>query len=377
MLDYGTLKVIWWLLIVALFVLFFIFGGRDFGACILLPWVGKNDLQRRLIINSIGTTWEGNQVWLVTAAGATFAAWPLVYATAFSGLYVALFIVLGSLILRPPGIDFRGKLASSYWRTMWDYALFLSGFIPALIFGVALGNLFLGLPYRFDDLMHSHYEGSFFQLLHPFTVLFGLAAISILSFHGGAFLQAKVGAAELSSIKRVNVVLGVVFVMIFVGLGTWILQMPGYEIQSIKNIHEAFLPLSKIVTVVPNGWVHNYGLYPKLWGFPIATIAMMLLASIMVAIDYPKVAFTLSSASIITALSTAAVSLFPFILPSSLMPNHSLTIWDAVSSHRTLFYMFIVAVVFLPIILGYTFWVFRVLRGRLNESELLTNHASY
>lgn len=377
MIDYAALKLIWWLFIVALFVLFFIFGGRDFGACILLPWMGKNDLQRRLIINSIGSTWEGNQVWLVTAGGALFAAWPLVYATAFSGLYYAFLIVLMSLILRPPGFDFRGKLESSSWRSLWDYSLFVSGIVPALIFGVGLGNLFLGLPFYFDETMRSHYEGSFFQLLTPLTVGFGLASIILLAFHGGVFLQAKVGASVLGAIKRTNILLGAIFVFLFIALGAWVVKLSGFEINAIQDVHTAFLPVQKTVSVVSQGWSHNYNQFPVLWGFPIATMVIMLIAIFSTAIDFPKVAFTLSSLAITTALSTAAIALFPFILPSSLNPNHSLTIWDAVSSHRTLFYMFVVAIFFLPIILGYTFWVFRVLRGRLTENELLSNKSSY
>lgn len=377
MIDYGTLKLIWWIFIIALFALFFVFGGRDFGACILLPWMGKNDVQRRLIINSIGSTWEGNQVWFVTAGGALFAAWPLVYATAFSGLYYAFLIVLMSLILRPPGFDFRGKLESSSWRTLWDYSLFISGIVPALIFGVGLGNLFLGVPFYFDETMRSHYEGSFFQLLTPLTVVFGLASIVLLAFHGGAFLQAKVGASVLTAIKRTNVLLGTIFVFLFIALGAWTIKLSGFEITAIHDVHGAILPIQKTVSLAAQGWLHNYSQVPALWGFPIATVIIMLMAVLFVAMDYSKVAFTLSSLAIITALSTAAIALFPFILPSSLNPNHSLTIWDSVSSHRTLFYMFIVAIVFLPIVLAYTFWVFRVLRGRLTENEILSNNASY
>lgn len=377
MIDYAILKIIWWGFIVALFALFFVFGGRDFGACILLPFMGKNDMQRRLIINSVGTTWEGNQVWLITAGGALFAAWPLVYATAFSGLYYAFLLVLVALILRPPGFDFRGKLSSPRWRSLWDYALFISGIVPALIFGVGLGNLFLGLPFYFDETMRSHYEGSFFQLLNPLTVVFGLASIVILAFHGGLFLQAKIGTSELTAIKRTNVLLGIVFVFLFIALGAWVISLSGFEIKTIRDVHGALLPLTKTVSAVAQGWLHNYHQLPALWGFPLATVVMVLLAVISAAVDFPKVAFTLSSLAIITALSTAAVALFPFIMPSSLNPNHSLTIWDAVSSHRTLFYMFIAAVFFLPIVLTYTFWVFRVLRGRLTETELSSNHASY
>lgn len=377
MMDYGTLKLIWWLFIVVLFALFFIFGGRDLGVCMLLPWVGKDDLKRRMMLNSIGSTWEGNQVWFITAGGATFAAWPLVYATAFSGLYYALFLVLISLIMRPPGFDYRSKFESKGWRNTWDYALFLSGFVPALIFGVGLGNLFLGLPFHFDARMNSHYDGTFWQLLTPFTVLFGLASITILALHGGAFVQAKIGDTVLTNIKRTNVLLGTLFIVLFVGLGVWMSQISGFHISSIHDMHAALLPTNKSVEIIPKGWMVNYANYPLLWILPVLTLVSVFASLMAILNDFAKVAFTFTSAGIVAAMGTAAVSLFPFILPSSMVPGDSLTVWDSVSSHRTLFYMFLVAIVFLPIVLSYTFWVFRVMRGRLTASEVLEKNESY
>lgn len=375
--DYGILKLIWWFFIFALFVLFFIFGGRDFGTCILLPWVGQDDTERRMILNSIGSTWEGNQVWFVTAGGATFAAWPLLYATAFSGLYYALFLVLLSLILRPPGFDYRSKMPSLRWRKGWDFCLFLSGFVPALIFGVGLGNLFLGFPFYFDTEMNSHYQGTFFQLLTPLTVIFGLATIALLAFHGGAFLQAKVGEKVLTRLKGVNLLMGVAFCLLFIGLGWWVNQFSGYHITNLPDVNSAILPMAKVVEIQPRAWLINYQHYPSLWLLPVATIAVMVLALFFCFAGWGKSAFTLSSVAIITSLGTAAVALFPFIMPSSISPNHSLTLWDSTSSHRTLFYMFCVAVVFLPIVLSYTFWVFRVMRGKITASEILTKNESY
>jgi cytochrome bd ubiquinol oxidase subunit II len=377
MIDYGTLKIIWWLFIAALFVLFFIFGGRDFGACILLPWAGKDDIKRRLIINSVGTTWEGNQVWFITAGGATFAAWPLVYATAFSGLYYALLLVLLALIIRPVGFDYRSKSESKTWRNTWDLALFISGLVPSLIFGVALGNLFLGFPFHFDEGMRSHYEGSFWQLLTPMTVLFGVACIAMMAFHGGLFLQAKIGESVLSNIKRINFLMGSLFVLLFIVLGYWVTQISGFHITSMLDINASVLPASKSVEILPKAWLANYSHTPQLWALPIVTLGAVILALICSMANFPKVALTLSSLGITGALGTAGVALFPFIFPSSTTPSHSLTIWDSVSSHRTLFYMFIVAVVFLPIVLSYTFWVFRVLRGKLTANDILSKNESY
>lgn len=177
MFDYETLKLIWWLFVGALLIGFALTGGFDLGIGSLLPFLGKNDEQRRVIINSIGPTWDGNQVWLVTAGGALFAAWPMVYAAAFSGFYVALILVLFTLILRPVGFDFRGKLAGAHWRSIWDWGLFLGGAVPALVFGVAFGNLLLGVPFHYDDDLRSYYTGSFFGLLNPFALLTGIVSL--------------------------------------------------------------------------------------------------------------------------------------------------------------------------------------------------------
>ncbi|MFI4938180.1 MAG: cytochrome d ubiquinol oxidase subunit II [Candidatus Berkiellales bacterium] len=376
--DYGTLKIIWWFLIVVLFVGFFILGGRDFGVCILLPWVARNDNERRLFINSIGPTWGGNQVWFVTAGAAIFAAWPLVYATAFSGLYYALFIVLLSLILRPPGFDFRSKLASPIWRTLWDFALFISGFVPALIFGVALGNLLLGFPFYLDGTMQSHYEGTFWQLLNPFSVVFGLATIFILSFHGGVYLQKKLAEEFLQRLKRINLFTGGVFALLFFLLGAWILfGINGYHIDSPIDVNAALLPGTKTVTIGPNLWLFNFEHFRQLWLFPIFTLAALMLGILFSSMNFSTLAVLMSSLTIVFALGTVGAAVFPFIMPSSSHPNDSLTLWDATSSHLSLQYMFFVVAIFLPIVLCYTFWVYRVLTGKVETKEVLRDPESY
>lgn len=376
--DYPTLKVIWWFFISALFIWFFLLGGRDFGTCILLPIIGKTDEERRLILNSIGPTWEGNQVWFVTAGGATFAAWPMVYATAFSGLYYALMLVLFALILRPPGFDFRSKVTSPTWRAMWDGCLFLSGFVPALVFGVGLGNLLLGLPFHFDNTLRSHYEGSFFALLNPFAVLFGLAAVSILALHGGAFLQKKLPDALAHRAKKYNVFFSISFIILFLLLGSWVVWgINGYQIQSITDLHSSLIPTTKEVVIVPHAWLANYQKYPWLWCLPIITVLAVIFEIICTTKNLANTGMAMSTIAILGALATVNAALFPFILPSSTNPNHSLTVWDSVSSHITLQYMFWIAVVFLPIILFYTSWVYRVMRGKLDKTEVLGNVDSY
>src|SRR6516165_921644 len=188
MIDYETLKVIWWLFIGVLLIGFAVTDGFDLGIGTLLPFLGRNDEERRVMLNSVGPTWEGNQVWFITAGGAIFAAWPVVYATAFSGFYVALILTLFALFFRPVGFEYRSKLADPRWRNAWDWALFVGGAVPALIFGVAFGNLLQGVPFHFDADQRVFYTGSFWGLLNPFALLAGVVSLAMLAMHGAIFL---------------------------------------------------------------------------------------------------------------------------------------------------------------------------------------------
>jgi len=380
MLDYGTLKILWWLFIFILFAFFFILGGRDLGVCILLPIVGKKDEERRLLINTIGPTWEGNQVWLVTAGGALFAAWPLVYAAAFSGLYFAFFLVLLALILRPPGIDFRSKLPSRTWRNMWDTALFVSGFVSTLVLGIGLGNVLLGVPFHFDDFLRSYYTGHFFQLLNPFSIAMGLAAVSLISLQAGIFLQGKLEDEFTQRLKKLNLFLGSFFLILFVFLGYWTTKgINGYLIQSIPMsfFNESIIPASKEVIIASQGWSSNYVAFPWLWALPGTVVAMTILTLLFSLTKCSFLGLLTNSVAIVASLATVNAALFPFILPSSTHPSHSLTLWDSVSSHLTLQYMFWATIILLPIILLYTRWVFRVLKGKAIKEEILSKVESY
>ena len=185
-LDYQTLRVIWWLLLGVLLIGFAVMDGFDLGVGTLLPFVAKTDEERRLVLNTIGPVWEGNQVWLVLGGGAIFAAWPPLYAVSFSGFYLAMFLILFALILRPVGFKYRGKMPSQRWRNNWDRHLFIGGFIPALIMGVAVGNVLLGVPFAIDDTARISYEGHLIGLLTPFALLAGLVSVAMLVAHGAA-----------------------------------------------------------------------------------------------------------------------------------------------------------------------------------------------
>lgn len=371
MLDYATLKLIWWGLIGVLLIGFAILGGLDLGVAALLPWVGRKDEERRIMLNSIGPTWEGNQVWFITAGGAIFAAWPLAYAVAFSGLYLALLVVLAALILRPPGFDYRSKIDNLTWRTTWDWAVFISGFVPALLFGVAFGNLFLGIGYSFDDTMRVTFTTGFFSLLHPFALIAGLVSLFMLMAQGALYIQLKTEGLLQARSKKAAASMGTGFLLSFIAASVWIhMDFPGLSVVSSLDPNVVARPLDKVVMVTPGGWLRNFETYPALYALPCVAVGGALLAMLLSRANHALCALVMNSASIACVIVTAGISLFPFVFPSSLDPSHSLTVWDAVSSERTLLYMLIAAVVFVPIILSYTTWAFAVMKGKVTPTDL-------
>jgi cytochrome d ubiquinol oxidase subunit II len=377
--DYETLKLIWWLFIGVLLIGFAIMDGFDMGVATWLPFLGKTDDERRVIINSIGATWEGNQTWLITAGGAIFAAWPLVYATAFSGLYIALLLVLFALFFRPVGFDYRSKLPNPAWRSGWDWALFAGSAIPALIFGVAFGNLLIGLPFYYDDTLRSFYTGSFFGLLNPFALLCGVVSLTMLMMHGAIYLQLRTDSAVQQRAKKAALITGMICAIAFALAGVWVaFCIDGYRITSIQNVNVALNPLAKTVEKSAGAWLTNYQTYPWMLLAPIAGFMGIALALLSSNAKKEKTAFVFSSTAIAGIILTAGFSMFPFIMPSSTNPVSSLTIWDAVSSEKTLGIMFVVTIIFLPLILLYTSWVFKVLRGKVTVQSIQDNtHTAY
>jgi len=378
MFDYETLRCIWWLFLGVLLIGFAVTGGFDLGTAILLPFLGKTDTERRVIINSIGATWEGNQVWFVTAGGALFAAWPMAYSVAFSGFYFALLLTLLALMLRPLGFDYRSKLPSEKWRGNWDKALFVGGFVPALIFGVAFGNLLQGVPFHLDNDMRIFYDGSFWGLLNPFAIVAGLLSVAMLVMHGAAYLQIKTEGDIQQRCQKTVMLFATLTLVIFALAGVWIANIDGYAITSTL-LHDApSNPLNKVVEKTAGLWLRNYQTYPLLILIPSSAFMTGVSTLILSKQQYLKSAFISSSFTIAAIILTAGVSMFPFLIPSSINMNHSLTVWDASSSHTTLAIMFWVTVVFLPIIIVYTSWVFRVLSGKITLSHIQNNdHTAY
>ncbi len=369
--DYETLKLIWWGLVGVLLIGFAVTDGFDMGVGALLPWLGKTDTERRVMINSIAPHWDGNQVWFITAGGALFAAWPMVYASAFSGLYTALIITLLALFLRPVGFDYRSKLDNPRWRSRWDWALFVGSTIPPIIFGVAFGNLFLGLPFEFDQYLRSTYHGGLLGLLSPFPLLCGLLSLAMLVMHGSVWLSLKTEGELRRRTQTATIIAAVLTSALFGVAGLWIAQgIEGMSVVTMPDPNLATNPLAKTVQLSEAGWLHNFAHYHALAVVPLLGLVLPFMAAILVAKKWEGVAFFASLLSVASIIATAGIGLFPFVMPSSLNPNHSLTLWDATSSATTLNIMLMVACVFVPIVLSYTLWCYFKMWGRLSTAHI-------
>ena len=378
MIDYEVLRVIWWVLVGVLLIGFAITDGFDLGVGALLTLIGKTDDERRVMINTVGPHWDGNQVWFITAGGAIFAAWPMIYATAFSGFYLALALVLIALWMRPLGFDFRSKLADKRWRTSWDWALFTSGFVPALIFGVAFGNLLLGVPFELDGNLKATYTGSFFGLLTPFALVAGLVSVAMILNHGATWLQMKTDSFIEVRARAVSVILSLVTVVLFILAGLWVaFGLDGFVVTSVVDTMATSNPLRKEVAVEAGAWMANYSKYPWMVVAPLLGIGAGLACAFFSKAGRGGWAFVSSALMMTGIILTAGFSMFPFLMPSTTMPMASLTVWDATSSEMTLKIMFGVACVFVPIVLSYTAYGFYVMRGRIKNSDLDSSHAIY
>ncbi len=371
-LDYETLRVIWWVLLGVLLIGFAIMGGFDLGVAMWLPWLGKKDVERRIIINSIGATWEGNQVWFVLGGGAIFAAWPMLYALSFSGFYLAMLIVLLALILRPVGFKYRSKLAAPRWRSTWDGCLFIGGIVPALIFGVALGNVLQGVPFYIDESLRPFYTGSFLDLLNPFALLAGLLSVAMFAMHGAFFLNVKTDGLVQQRAKKAAIVTAWMTVFLFLGAGVWVYYgIDGYVLSSIVPHDGPSNPLYKQAIHQAGAWFINYQSAPVTIAAPALGVFAVMMAGLL--IRFEKLAFVCSSLAVFGMVATVGVTMFPFILPSSTHPAQSLIVWDSSSSQLTLMIMLGATVIFMPIILVYTAWVYRVLRGKITEDTINSN----
>lgn len=376
--EYEVLRFIWWVLIGVLFIGFAIMDGYDLGTANLLPFMSKNDAERRIMINAVAPHWDGNQVWLITAGGALFAAWPMVYATAFSGFYWAMVLVLFALLIRPMAFDYRSKLESAHWRNAWDWGLFASGIVPCLVFGVGFGNILVGFEFGLDQFMRSSFTGSFFDLLNPFSLLCGMVSAAMLTMQGAVWQRLRAGSPIRERAAMVSRYAAIVTIAAFALAGVWTAFLDGYVITSVVDTNAASNPMTKTVVLEQGAWLSNYAKYPIMRIAPL--LGFLGSAGVLVLANTQRevLAFACSSLAQAGIIMTAGFSLFPFVLTSSTNPDFSLTIWDSTSSFLTLGIMTGVATVFVPIILGYTLWCLYKMWGRMTVEQIeQDNHSLY
>ncbi|AEA34515.1 cytochrome d ubiquinol oxidase subunit II [Hippea maritima] len=332
------LNTIWFALWGLLWAVYFMLDGFDFGAGILHPFVAKNDTERRMVINTVGPVWDGNEVWLITAGGATFAAFPTTYAYMFSYLYTPLFLILMSLILRGVSFEFRGKIHSESWKKLWDFVIFLFSFLPALLFGVAFGNIFEGLP-----MDASGYHGTLISLLNPYGLLTGILFVLLFLEHGALWLSIKASDDVAERAKSA-------------ASKTWPILL---------IVAVVFLIYTKFATHLYDNYLKN----PVWLVVPAVAVLGLLMIKAWMKNSYVK-AFFASCITILGVVFTGIIGLYPSLIPSNIDPKYNLTIFNSSSSPYTLKIMLIVAAVFVPIVIAYQIWAHLLFKKPIEEKDL-------
>jgi cytochrome d ubiquinol oxidase subunit II len=376
-LDYETLRVIWWLLMGIVLIGFAIMDGFDLGSGAFVRVLAHNDEERRVLLETFEPVWEGNQVWLILGGGAVFAAWPLLYAASFSGFYFAILLVLLAFIVRPVSLNFRNKSQDLRWRAVWDGLLTFTGVVPALIFGVAIGNLFMGVPMSYDSSLRLTYDGGLLGLLRPFPLLAGLVSLSMILMHGATFLALKADTVIADRAARLLRLLAPLYALLYIAAGAWLaFGIPGFRIDGNVVLDGPSNPLLKQVSI-GGTWFLDGPL--GRWACVIAAVAILaaLATPVLVRRGSHLFAFVTSSLALAGTILSAGFALFPFLMPSTLDPRSSLTVWDASSSGQTLGLMLFVTVLLLPIVIAYTGWVYRVMRGRVTLEHIRKSHGMY
>jgi cytochrome d ubiquinol oxidase subunit II len=374
---YIVLKLIWWALLGVLLIGLAVMVGMDMGVGAGLRYFGRTDAERRSVINMIAPHWDGNQVWFVLGGGAVFAAWPTIYATAFSGLYVVMLVLLWSMIVRPLGFEYRSKLPSPRWRGVWDTTLFISGAVPMIVFGAAMGNMLQGVPFHFEWNMVSYYTGSFITLFNPFAVLCGLMSIALALYQGSAMVMNRGTGVIRERACNLLTVAGLAALVLFTLCGLWIWFMPGYVITGGADPAGPAMPLRKTVEAVSGAWLHNFAAYPLLWLVPGLVYAGVLAGILFARRGLSHMAWWLGALAWAGTIGTVGSAMFPFLMPSSTNPGHSLTVWDASSSAFTLGWMLVFTAVFIPIVVIYTSWAFWVMRGKVTPETIANDEHAY
>lgn len=374
---YMILKLVWWGLLGVLLTGIGVMVGMDMGVGTILRYVGRTDSERRVALNVIGPHWDGNQVWFILGGGAIFAAWPLVYATAFSGFYIVMLVLLWSMIVRPLGFEYRSKMPSPRWRAIWDLTLFISGLVPMLVFGAAIGNVLQGVPFHFDWRLTSYYTGSFLALFNPFAILCGIMSVALAIYMGGSRLAAGAADPVGARARKAAIVCGLMALLIFTVAGVWVSSIEGFRLVAGPDPAAAQTPLHQQVTRAPGELLVHYGRHPVLWALPGLVYAGILLGVLALATRRSFLAWWMGVVAWVGVMGTVGAAMFPFIMPSSTNPSHSLSIWNSGSSLVTLSWMVGFTLIFMPLIVWYTSWAFWVMRGKIEVKHVETSDHAY
>ena len=378
---YSIVQLLAWVAVGAVMLLTAATMCFDFGAGMLARFVGRNDAEKRVMINTVAPTWDGNQVWLIIAGAGLFAIWPRVYSASFSGMYLGVLVVLWGLFLRPVSFEYRHLHPAGTWKNFWDWGLCLGSLIPILVMGVAIGNLFLGLPFTFDpDTLRFFYghQGmsgpepaflSLIKLLTPFPLLIGVFAVVMSLMHGASYSAMRTTGRLYERLARIQRICALLFIILFAAGGIWLCFLQGYHWTPARLLDSysdaVYHPLNGAqVTLSEGGWLTNYAIYPWMVLAPLAGFAGALLVMISSSKQRPVAAFSSSVLAVAGAVLTMGFSLFPFVMPSSLAPDQSLVLWNASSSMNSLMGILIVAAIMLPIIFTYTTFVYKKMWGR-------------
>ncbi|RAP56260.1 cytochrome d ubiquinol oxidase subunit II [Oleiagrimonas sp. MCCC 1A03011] len=374
---YLILKVVWWLLLGVLLMGLAVMVGMDMGVGTILRYVGRNDLERRVALNIIGPHWDGNQVWFILGGGAVFAAFPLIYATAFSGFYVVMLLLLWSMIVRPLGFEYRSKMPSARWRNVWDWSLFVSGFLPMLVFGAAIGNILQGVPFHFSWNLTSYYTGSFLALFNPFAILCGVLSVALSSMMGALTVMNGAEDAMFQRARKLVMVAAAVAVVLFALGGVWVHAIDGFQLVSGPSGNLAQTPMQQTVTQASGAWFGNYSAHPALWLVPLVGFAGVIGAALAARAGRSHLGWWSGALGWIGVIGTVGAAMFPFMMPSSSEPSQSLTLWNATSSQLTLTWMVGFTVVFVPLVVWYTSWAFYVMRGKVKPEHVAADEHAY
>lgn len=350
--DISVFQIIWFVLWGVLWGVYFMLDGFVLGTGFLAGILAKSDTEKRVLINAVGPVWDGNEVWLITAGGATFAAFPTTYALMFSNLYSALTLLLFALIVRGVSFEFRGKIDSPVWKRSWDTAIVVSSFLPALLFGVAFGNIFEGIPMRNDfTTLNFSYDGSLIGLLNPYGLLTGVLFVLLFAVHGSLYAAIKT---------------------------TGNLSRRGAELAD-----KLWLPLLAVAvaflgyTYPATNLYDNFLTAPVLLIVPLIAVSSLLLVKVFIVRGACHKAFLFSCLTIVFVVFTGVTGLFPNLIPSSIDPASNLTIFNSSSSLLTLKIMTVVAAIFVPIVISYKIWVYRLFRARVSDEDVLGNPEAY